>query len=1136
MKLSPSLCVIFVIFAGAVLPLHAQLKISQVYGGGGNSGSVYKNDFIEILNTGSTAASLTGLSVQYSSAAGTSWQVTNLSGTIQPGHYYLIQEAVGAGGTTSLPTPDATGTIAMSATDGKVALVNSTTALTGSCPSTNVVDLVGYGTANCFEGSAAAPQLSATASDSRKGGGYTDTNSNTNDFTKSTGTNSFTPRNSSVNAYGVSGTGSPNPVSAGSSTTLMAVLTPFANSTSIAVACDLSSIGGSSAFSLPNTATNTYSAAYSVPGSVAAATYTLSCSVTDAQSRTSQFNISQSVTGSSTPPTATGSASPNPVNQGSSVHLDATITPGANPTSITTSAACDLTQIGGGSSVTLPVDYTVPAPTAANTYSLSCTVTDDVPRSSTFSISLTVQVPPPVFHSVPEITGSGTTSPLAGVRVETRGVITAVRGTTGSTKGFYIEAIGSDRTSDANTSNGLLIFIGSSSLPSCAIAGRYVQIDGTVQDFVPSTAPVGSIPLTELSGITACTDIGGGADNSSSLPSAVTLTTTNIAAGGSATQARKFLAMRVNMPSAVATGGSLGNLTETAATSTASGVFFVTLTGVTRPFRATGIMDTRRPSDAAATVPHYNASPEVLRIDTTGLTGGTTFDVATGDAFTNISGIMDYDTADGVYQIYSNAAGIGSHPSSPGLSATPVAAPLASDLTVANFNVERFYNDLNDGNGNSVTLSTAAYQGRLKKLSLAVRNVLRMPDIVTFEEIEGPNLGSGPQTFPVPQDVVNQINADAQSNSQGNPNYNWCAFATNDASLITVTVIYKQTKVALVDCNQFGAATTFIKPAPPNNTSILNDRPPVVFRGTVTAPGSDSGMTFRIVANHLRSFDSVDSPGDTGDFPRTKRNEQAKYLAKLISGNLSAEQTSNWTATDNLLVTGDFNAYDFSDGYVDTLNCAAGSPGAANTQYFDAAELAVTSACASIYSPGLTNLTATDPLQRYSYSFNGAAQRIDHILVNSKVLPRVRQFMYARNNADFPEGPTYRNDTTRPERVSDHDMPIVYLILPMEVTSRTRINATAPALNRATGRYNATISVTNTGVAALTGPVYVFFANLPAGVTLPDLPTSNGVPYATINIPGGLASGATSGSIGISFADPSNARIAYTTTRFDGSF
>ena len=149
---------------------------------------------------------------------------------------------------------------------------------------------------------------------------------------------------------------------------------------------------------------------------------------------------------------------------------------------------------------------------------------------------------------------------------------------------------------------------------------------------------------------------------------------------------------------------------------------------------------------------------------------------------------------------------------------------------------------------------------------------------------------------------------------------------------------------------------------------------------------------------------------------------------------------------------------------------------------------------------------------------------------------RLRQIVYARNDADFPEGPTYRNNTSRPERVSDHDMPVVYLKLPVEVTSRTRVNASAIVLNRGTGRYNSIISVTNTGAAALTGPVYVFFKNLPAGVTLPDLPQSNGVPYATITLPSGLAAGATSDTVTISFADPSNARVGYTTQLFDGSF
>src|SRR4051794_17838449 len=82
--------------------------ISQVYGGGGNAGSTFKNDFIEIYNLSASPVNLAGWSVQYAAAAGASWQVTGLTGTIQPGKYYLVQEAVGAGGTTNLPTPDAT--------------------------------------------------------------------------------------------------------------------------------------------------------------------------------------------------------------------------------------------------------------------------------------------------------------------------------------------------------------------------------------------------------------------------------------------------------------------------------------------------------------------------------------------------------------------------------------------------------------------------------------------------------------------------------------------------------------------------------------------------------------------------------------------------------------------------------------------------------------------------------------------------------------------------------------------------------------------------------------------------------------------------------------------------------------------
>jgi hypothetical protein len=280
----------------------------------------------------------------------------------------------------------------------------------------------------------------------------------------------------------------------------------------------------------------------------------------------------------------------------------------------------------------------------------------------------------------------------------------------------------------------------------------------------------------------------------------------------------------------------------------------------------------------------------------------------------------------------------------------------------------------------------------------------------------------------------------------------------------------------------------------------------------------------------------IDEPGTAnGDRVRSKRNEQAKYLGNLLVGGL-AEQTSNWVATDNLLVAGDMNMYEVNDGYSDSVNCIAGSPASADQIYFTAAQVAVGSPCTPISGLSLTNLTTTDPTQRYSYSFSGTAQRIDHILVNSRLASRVRQFAYGRVNADFPEGNTYRNDFTRPERYSDHDAPAVYLRLPVEVTSRVKVNGGAPVLNRATGRYNATVSVTNNGATALTGPLYVFFTNLPAGVALPDLPQQDGVPYATIALPAGLAAGATSGNVTVSFTDPSNVKITYTAKCFDTSF
>jgi uncharacterized protein len=197
--------VVSALAASAPQALSTRIVVSQVYGGGGNAGATYTHDFVELFNRGSTSASLSGWSVQYASAAGTglfSANVTPLpASTLAPGQYALIQQAQGAGGTTPLPTPDASGTIAMGAAAGKVALVSSTAGLACNGGSTacsasqlaQIVDLVGYGNANFFEGGAAAPTLTNTTAAIRSLGGCAETDSNSADFSAG----APTPRNTS---------------------------------------------------------------------------------------------------------------------------------------------------------------------------------------------------------------------------------------------------------------------------------------------------------------------------------------------------------------------------------------------------------------------------------------------------------------------------------------------------------------------------------------------------------------------------------------------------------------------------------------------------------------------------------------------------------------------------------------------------------------------------------------------------------------------------------------------------------------------------------------------------------------------------------------------------------------------------
>jgi uncharacterized protein len=326
------------VFAIAALAVPAQaigaspnVVVSEVYGGGGNTGAPYTNDFVELFNHGLAAVPLTGWSIQYASATGTgnlganSAQLTELSGFIGPGEYRLVQEASAAAVGAALPTADIVDAtpINMSATGGKVAVVNTTTPLgcnggSTPCPPAalaTIVDLVGYDGANFFEGAGAAPAASNTTAVLRNDGGCADTDQNAADFTAGAPLprNASTPAHdctASTNPTGVASS-TPGSVEAGGSVLLKVAVTPGTNpaSTGLNVVADISAIGGTTGQVFYDDGThgdqvagdNTFSFATAVAAGTSTGAKSMPALVGDAQGRSSFATIQVEVLPPATP-------------------------------------------------------------------------------------------------------------------------------------------------------------------------------------------------------------------------------------------------------------------------------------------------------------------------------------------------------------------------------------------------------------------------------------------------------------------------------------------------------------------------------------------------------------------------------------------------------------------------------------------------------------------------------------------------------------------------------------------------------------------------------------------------------------------------------------------------------------------
>ncbi|GAB6195073.1 lamin tail domain-containing protein [Lysobacter xanthus] len=897
----------------------AQVVISQVYGGGGNSNAAYRADYIELHNVTSSPQSVAGWSVQYASASGTSWQVTPLSGTIPAGGYLLVRQFDNTATNVGAPVAvfDVAGSINMSGTSGKVALVNSTAPLSGACPAGRA-DLVGFGTTTCFEGAGAAPSPASNAQAVKRVDDCVDTDANSTDFSAAPAL----PRSSA------------SPISSCTG--------PVMPSLSIT---DASATEGDAGTTLA-----TFTIALTAPAGAGGVAFDWS-------------------TADGTATVADGDY----LATGGSLVIPA----GADRVDVQVAISGDTRSEPNETFFVNVVNVT--GATVIDGQGAGTIVNDDF-----------------VVLPIGQVQGAGAVSPYAGQVVAVRGIVTGR-----TSRGFFLQSRDVDADADPTTSEGAYVFLNAAP-PAIAQPGRWLTVEATVQEYVPSTDP-GQAPLTELVNATSILAVDG---VTYPLPAPVDLTPSFPSPAGALDQLERLEGMRVRVPDFVATAPSDGFKTESSATSSTNGQFFGTVYGVARPFREPGIQaPDAPPAGTVPPIPRWDSNPEVFSVDSDGLVNTPAIDVASGARIADMTGPLTF--AFGRYQILPDSMG----------AVTPGAAPRAAQaapagaFSVAGYNMERFYDEVDDPGVSDVRLTAAAVERRLSKASLGVRDFLRTPDILAVVEME--NLS-------VLQRVADRVNADATAAGAANPQYVPYLVEGNDVGGIDVGFLVKTAPVApgtprveVVDVQQVGKDTTWL--SPDGQTQLLNDRPPLLLRAVVRY-ADGRAFPVEVVAVHQRSLNGAETADAAGDRIRAKRQRQAEFLAAF----LDARQKS--APDTRMVVLGDFNAFEFNDGLAHIMGTVTGAPAAD-------AETAVAGDGADLVEPNFVNLTTTEPRdERYSFTFDGNAQTLDHVLVNEAmvVATRVIKADHARINADFPE--TNRNDASSPSRLADHDPVIAYFV------------------------------------------------------------------------------------------------------------
>jgi hypothetical protein len=472
------------------------------------------------------------------------------------------------------------------------------------------------------------------------------------------------------------------------------------------------------------------------------------------------------------------------------------------------------------------------------------------------------------------------------------------------------------------------------------------------------------------------------------------------------------------------------------------------------------------PIPGGKTPPRFDTNQERIMIRSRGQVGATSLALDVGAQISNMTGVLDYFAG-----TWALLADVGSGTATGGRTPTAVADARPEDVTISAANLLRFFDEVNDSNGGP-TLTAAALDKRLTKTSLAICDFLKAPDILGLVEVE--NL----RVIGLLADRINSTCARApqyvpylvQGNDVGGINVGF---------LVSTRSVGAVARVEVLEVTQFGKNTVFNNPD--GSTALLNDRPPLLLRANVhSANGAVWPVT--VIVNHLRSLNGLDdtAPGSSGwptegDRVRNKRGLQAMFLADLVH----ARQIAN--PAERIVLLGDFNAFEFNDGYVDVMGIIRGDEAAEPNvvSYFDS----------PITRPLIDgSQLIPDPLERYSYEFDGNAQTLDHVVINEPIVMEAAGIRvdHARINADF--GVHNFGVAGNAIRISDHDpVRIAISVAAFRSADLSVIASAAPASVRVGGTANYTVDVDNAGPndAAPASLALVFDAVVTPVVTAP---------------------------------------------------